>query len=344
MKEQRNIDEVFKEAFDRFEVDPGSDAWASIQAGIDSGGAAASSASSAASSATTASVSWITTAIVGLAISAAAIGGYYLFNQHGEAKLNKAITQKNNQRAENKVDKKNQQPTSESIEAAALENEKLKESKEKVELENRKVFQANETTENHNKDKKVISNKNDLKLTSIDTISNGSYKSNNANISAKEGADNLTEGANTEETSSFQKAADKGEIPSENVQNISTSKDKTNGSEENEFYTPLEEEDNIVDVHVEFPNTFTPNQDGTNDIFEITNGLSKGLSHIQEARMIIQDHTGKTVAIWSGINGGWDGTLSNGSNAPSGKYFYQFFYSVNNTPQQPLKGLLTLSR
>ena len=346
MKDQSNIDEIFKEAFDQFEVDPGSNVWTTIQAGISSSAAAASSASSASASATTASASWITTAIVGLAISAAAVGGYYLFNQHGEAKVNEAISQKNAQDAENKIEKKTNNTKSESTDVVATKRKELGKSKEKVALEKNETIQASRSNEKQEGENNSTANKNqsEEKTALLDTISNSSHNSNNALKSTSEESNNSVDAVNSEESSSQLNA--EGKTPKESTQNDELSiKDKTNSSEENEFIDPLDNKNDKVDVvDVKFPNAFSPNQDGTNDIFEIRHDQSSGLNQIQEARMIIKDNTGKTVAIWNGVNEGWDGSISDGSNAPSGIYVYQFSYSVNGIPIDPATGLITLSR
>lgn len=64
------------------------------------------------------------------------------------------------------------------------------------------------------------------------------------------------------------------------------------------------------------PNVFTPNADGTNDAFTITNSGLKGL------KVDIFDRWGVKVYEWSGPSGGWDGRTTSGQMAVDGTYYY----------------------
>jgi gliding motility-associated-like protein len=66
---------------------------------------------------------------------------------------------------------------------------------------------------------------------------------------------------------------------------------------------------------VKLPNKFTPDGDGYNDVFTLqTTGL-KSL----EVTIFLQ---GAFVAKWNGLNGSWNGLLSNGKQADPGTYYY----------------------
>jgi gliding motility-associated-like protein len=77
----------------------------------------------------------------------------------------------------------------------------------------------------------------------------------------------------------------------------------------------------INDIVVQIPNIFTPNGDGTNEVFSIK---SDGL---KDLRCIIFDRWGLKMAEFSGINGYWDGTTINGAKASNGTYYYLLEYT-----------------
>lgn len=62
------------------------------------------------------------------------------------------------------------------------------------------------------------------------------------------------------------------------------------------------------------PNVFTPNNDGTNDLFTI---LGKGIASVHAE---VFNRWGQKEYEWDAANGGWDG-LKNGKPAPEGTYF-----------------------
>ena len=341
MKEQNNIDEIFKEAFDQFEVDPGVDVWAKVQTGINTGAGA----SSAVGAAGTSSSSWVATAIVGLAISAAAVGGYYFFNQKGEAKVEAAIEANKTAMKESEPINKN---SVEEAEANSLSNV------ENSPTNDQNVPTTQKPTSKQKARKKLTKDQSDP----VRQLSNGSK--GNSKIDKGEGeetvqsnlsaSENLNESASNQGTESSDKntsTSDKSDTPVQST-NQSTESSETEKSVNNKSSTILEsaqlDGEEKMDVHIEFPTAFTPNQDGTNDKFIITKELSKGLSQVQEGKMLISNNTGKTVAVWKGVNGSWDGTLPDGSNAPKGNYLFQFVYSINGEAQTPIKGLIFLNR
>ena len=64
------------------------------------------------------------------------------------------------------------------------------------------------------------------------------------------------------------------------------------------------------------PNTFTPNQDGLNDLFSVRGRF------ITDVTVDIFARDGERVASFSGLENGWDGTI-NGRTAPPGYYSYR---------------------
>lgn len=68
---------------------------------------------------------------------------------------------------------------------------------------------------------------------------------------------------------------------------------------------------------VTVPNVFSPNGDGINDTWRITNLIT-----YPESRMIVFNRYGQVVYCSSGYNDEWDGTIS-GSPLPVGTYFFE---------------------
>ncbi|MGL4595974.1 MAG: gliding motility-associated C-terminal domain-containing protein, partial [Bacteroidia bacterium] len=64
------------------------------------------------------------------------------------------------------------------------------------------------------------------------------------------------------------------------------------------------------------PNVFSPNADGTNDLFTIT---ATGVKNIT---CELYDRWGVKIYVWDGVNGGWDGRSTSGQAAVDGVYFY----------------------
>jgi gliding motility-associated-like protein len=89
---------------------------------------------------------------------------------------------------------------------------------------------------------------------------------------------------------------------------------------------------------VTFPNTFTPNGDGVNDIFR-PNQNSNPLNY----RLTIFNRQGQQVFQSASAFIGWDG-ITNGSNALSGVYYWIAKYTMPDGKTEMIKGWLTLLR
>ena len=70
------------------------------------------------------------------------------------------------------------------------------------------------------------------------------------------------------------------------------------------------------DATFSIPNVFTPNGDGTNDVFFITS------TSLKELTCSVYDRWGLKIAEWNTINGGWDGRTTSGGIASDGVYYY----------------------
>jgi len=89
------------------------------------------------------------------------------------------------------------------------------------------------------------------------------------------------------------------------------------------------------EVPLAIPNVFTPNEDGTNDIFRAS-GSSNRTRGIK-----IFDRFGVLVTQ---VDGGWNGTYQNGTLAPPGIYYYQLSAINEEGNIQIFEGQVTLSR
>lgn len=73
---------------------------------------------------------------------------------------------------------------------------------------------------------------------------------------------------------------------------------------------------NISESKLEFPNAFTPNGDGTNDVFR----AKEGYQSIVTFEATVFSRWGKKIYSWTDPAGGWDGK-SGGSDVPDGAYY-----------------------
>lgn len=64
------------------------------------------------------------------------------------------------------------------------------------------------------------------------------------------------------------------------------------------------------------PNVFTPNADGTNDVFAPTWQLMASI------KCVIYDRWGMKMYEWNGLTGSWDGRTTSGKEASDGVYYY----------------------
>ena len=74
----------------------------------------------------------------------------------------------------------------------------------------------------------------------------------------------------------------------------------------------------IAESKLEFPNAFSPNGDGINDVYKAKDGWKS----IVKFRAIIVNRWGQKLYEWNDPAGGWDGT-HNGHDVKDGVYFVQ---------------------
>lgn len=87
--------------------------------------------------------------------------------------------------------------------------------------------------------------------------------------------------------------------------------------------------------HLDIPNTFTPNGDQINDVWEI-----RGLDLYPDAHVRVYNRWGTTVYTSEGYNQPWDGRF-NASELPAATYYYIISSSVLD---KPLTGAITILR
>lgn len=91
--------------------------------------------------------------------------------------------------------------------------------------------------------------------------------------------------------------------------------------------------------NIMFPNAFTPNRDGVNDVFNVLNAYN-----LSQYRVIIFDRWGQKVFQSNGLQKGWDGLIK-GLPAPVGIYAWICDYKkAGATGIEHLKGTVTLLR
>jgi gliding motility-associated-like protein len=92
------------------------------------------------------------------------------------------------------------------------------------------------------------------------------------------------------------------------------------------------------DYKVFIPNAFSPNGDGTNDLF-----LFKGVG-FKSYRALIYTRWGQQIHKWTDKDEvqGWDGTMPNGEKAASGTYLYKIYITDYYGGEKAYQGQLTL--
>ena len=86
------------------------------------------------------------------------------------------------------------------------------------------------------------------------------------------------------------------------------------------------------------PNVFTPNGDGSNDVFTV-NGIN-----LNSLECEIYNRWGQFLYAWNEIKGAWDGRTTSGSEVPDGTYFYILKATGNDGEEYLKKGSFSLIR
>jgi gliding motility-associated-like protein len=99
-------------------------------------------------------------------------------------------------------------------------------------------------------------------------------------------------------------------------------------------YTCIE----VMEVNYQVPNVFTPNADGMNDIFTISN------EGMQNFHCEIYDRWGVKMYEWDAPGGGWDGKNSSGKEAVNGVYYWTLHMQDYSGKEYDLHGFVHLIR
>jgi gliding motility-associated-like protein len=86
------------------------------------------------------------------------------------------------------------------------------------------------------------------------------------------------------------------------------------------------------------PNVFTPNGDGSNDVFVPT------FINLASLHCRIYDRWGVLIYEWDGLNGSWDGKTTKGKKAVDGVYYYELNATTNQGENRTLSGFVHLVR
>ncbi len=100
----------------------------------------------------------------------------------------------------------------------------------------------------------------------------------------------------------------------------------------------LEQTCDTVEFSLFAPNTFTPNEDQTNDVFEIL------LSGAQADEGFILNRWGGIIKTFSIPDLKWDGITNQGLKANDGVYTWILFYTPTNGNRQSAQGFVTILR
>jgi gliding motility-associated-like protein len=92
----------------------------------------------------------------------------------------------------------------------------------------------------------------------------------------------------------------------------------------------------VLDVELEIPTGFTPNGDGANDLFTITNSVN-----YPEIRVEIYNQWGNLIFESDGYLEAWDGTYD-GQAMPTGSYYY--VVDLKDDATEPFTGIITIIR
>ncbi|MBL1231673.1 MAG: hypothetical protein CMD31_11090 [Flavobacteriales bacterium] len=86
------------------------------------------------------------------------------------------------------------------------------------------------------------------------------------------------------------------------------------------------------------PNVFTPNGDGSNDMFMV------GGENLEEVEGVIYNRWGQKLYEWNSVTGGWDGRTLSGEVVPDGTYFFIINAKGTDGKEYFEKGTVTLIR
>jgi len=335
LKQAKDIEKIFEEAFKDYEVDPGANAWNGIKNNLPQ--AEVASASTKATAASTAgSSSILTTAVVAVVISGVALGGYYLFDQ--KATNNKKV-------------KTEKQDDTELVEAVENENKlegktKNEPTKTKVEVELKKDQAEQNTASSSNKrqhttDKNQTTDKSSRFDTKPDAVSKNTVEkteqtSSSINVEELINEIEVKEDPQAKELDQATTSAEPKKLAKSAAEQVNETANDDQIARNNGNFS--DEKTDLTTPKIDMPNAFTPNGDGANDYFEIID------TEIDDLEVRIYSRTSRLVAQWKGRYGKWDGSLPDGTPAPEGVYYYQVNFFKDGKVFAPERNSVTLER
>lgn len=321
-KQNNDIEKLFKEKLENLEVDPSKNTWSNIKAGL------GATTTGVIASQVTSSTSWTASIVAGTIITVTAIGGYFFFDNQG-------AQQKNNvQQIEQPVESPSSNNEAEQRQGANPFSEEIQEqntTNSDLIGEDSKISPDNQTVTTENKIGSASSSSNtsneefyssEKTIEELIADSQAQFEANLLEAIRLEEAnrttptDQKTHGENQQETSSHEK----------NVERKSTE--------------TLDEEEEDITKTIEFPNAFTPNYDGINDVFSLGEQYHDKIDNIA---VYIYSSSNTIIHEWKVLNGGWDGTLRDGSIAPEGVYSYNAILTKDKVNYR-VKGIVNLKR
>lgn len=308
MTNNSNIEEQFKSAFEHFEADVNPQLWTNIEQSLPSVSAPAADASSFAKGAVGSSkLTLLTIGVAATVITVIIAVSYMVVNStKQETAVNTSVSAEKTIVAP--VSASNGNIVNREVSAPLIKA--VKNVSVASIIQNQKAIISASSS-----DKPSIASNNNVSANEPTTITNDETASTATSKDNK----------NTDPVISISSADEKHEnisSPAVDTENLNTSKSNSNES---------------FDWGV-IPNAFSPNADGKNDVFKITN------PNIETIRVTIMDRNGKQVHEWSGINGFWDGKDINGNDLPKGVYYYFIFATSIEGEALKTKGTITLLR
>jgi gliding motility-associated-like protein len=91
-------------------------------------------------------------------------------------------------------------------------------------------------------------------------------------------------------------------------------------------------------VVIKIPNVFSPNADGSNDEWFITN------ENLTDLDVIILNRWGNEVSKIETLNGAWNGKTTDGSDAKEGVYFFKYQAKGIDSKDYNGQGFISLIR
>ena len=321
MFNKKPIEDVFRNAFEEFEADVNPNLWTNIehQLPVSSSASSANIIEKVIKKLSNGS-SFSTGAISISSLLVVAVLAITYFSTRPDttsvpAKTSSALSQKE----DHPIDK----PTENIINAAELKHENINNTAAQVSNKERKQIQNEDVNEVNHADRPSEGNT---------QITHNFTESSNVKPEQlkEEGISQIQTGTTQpENTDNIAKAAD------EKHENNSSATESNQ-----EQILPLQQpvQNDNFDWGI-IANSFSPNNDGINDVFTINN--TEGLKSLN---VTVLDRTGKTLYRWTTLDGSWNGTDLNGKELPAGFYLYYIFAQSVNGETHTKKGTLYLFR